>query len=109
MNPEEEAELARYFDEHKGDMSLWDTTRPIKIRVRRGGPSSVFSVRFTSEELHRLQAAANARGITISQLIRDAALREAAPAEAAGDLSVVAKELHRIADGLAAENRYRAE
>ena len=109
MNAEEEAALARYFDEHKGDMSLWDTTKPIKIRVRRGGPSAVFSVRFTSEELKLLQSAANARGITISQLIRDAALREVAPAETAGDLRAVAKELHRIADTLAPREGYRAE
>jgi hypothetical protein len=66
-------ELARYFEEHKGDVSLWEK-KPLKIRVRRGGPSTVFSVRFAPEELERLQRAADIRGITVSDFIRSVAL-----------------------------------
>jgi hypothetical protein len=68
-------ELARDFEERRGDISMW-AQKPSKIRVRRGGPSTVFSVRFAREELNRLQEAADKRGRTISELIRTAALRE---------------------------------
>jgi hypothetical protein len=72
-----EEELARHLYENREDTSLWETT-PRKIRVRRGGPSSVFSVRFTLDELRKLQAAADVRRTTVSALIREAALEAVA-------------------------------
>ncbi len=72
----DEDELARFFEAHKGDVSLWER-KPAKIRVRRGGPSTVFAVRMTPEELEELRLAANAEGRTISDLVREAALKEA--------------------------------
>jgi hypothetical protein len=66
-------ELAEFFEKHAGDMSLWET-KPKPIRVRRGGPSHTFSVRFAPDELELLDKAADERGITISELIRSAAL-----------------------------------
>jgi hypothetical protein len=66
-------ELADYYERHAGDLSLW-STKPRKIRVRRGGPSHTFSIRFTPEEMALLDDAAERRGITITELIRSAAL-----------------------------------
>jgi uncharacterized protein (DUF1778 family) len=72
-----ETELARYFEEHKDDDSLWETTGR-RIRRRRGqGPSTSFAVRITPEEISELQAAANLEGKTLSDFIRSSALSAA--------------------------------
>jgi hypothetical protein len=70
-----EAELADYFYEHRGDTTGWK--RVERPRSLRGKPTSVFSVRFTGEELNSLQAAAGLRGQYVSGFIRDAALEAA--------------------------------
>jgi hypothetical protein len=91
-------ELARYFKARRGDVSDW-AEKPTRIRVRRGGPSTVFSIRFAEDELSRLQNVADARGITVSELIRTAALKEAGrpPAEVE-NLEQAAAVLRGIAD-----------
>lgn len=100
-----EEELARYFEERRGDISMW-AAKPTKIRVRRGGPSTVFSVRFTREELNLLQEAADKQGITISELIRAAASREVTrQASGVGDLEQAAVSLRRIADLISSQAR----
>jgi hypothetical protein len=66
-------ELADYYERHAGDVSIW-SKKPRKIRVRRGGPSHTFSIRFTPEEMEMLDDAAEKRGVTITELIRSAAL-----------------------------------
>jgi uncharacterized protein (DUF1778 family) len=68
-----EQQLARYFEERKGDLSLWER-KPAMIRVRRGGPSTVFSLRLTPEELEEIYRAAAKKGQTTSQFIRNASL-----------------------------------
>src|SRR3972149_3640347 len=91
-------ELARYFEARRGDVSEW-AEKPTRIRVRRGGPSTVFSIRFAKDELSRLQNVADARGITVSELIRTAALKEATrPSADAEDLEQAADVLRGIAD-----------
>ena len=82
MNAEEKAAdasdeaLARYFEERKGEVAIWEE-KPLKIRVRRGGASTSFAVRLAPEELEELQAAAKKRGRTVSDFIRSAALAAA--------------------------------
>lgn len=71
-----EAELAKFYEERKGDVSLWER-KPAKIRVRRGGPSTVFSLRLAPEELELLFRRAEERGETVSEFIRGAAMKEA--------------------------------
>ena len=71
------AELAEFFEAHKGDMSLWET-KPRKIRVRRGSPSTVFALRLAPEELEQLYEVARAQDTNLSAFIRDAALEKAA-------------------------------
>jgi len=71
-----EEELARYYEERKEDLSQWET-KPRKIRVRRGGPSTVFSIRFAPEELKLIQDVAESREVTISDFIRRSALEAA--------------------------------
>ena len=68
-----DAELASYFEAHKDDVSIWESA-PTKIRVRRGGPSTIFSLRLSPKELEELQAAASVRGRNLSDFIRSAAL-----------------------------------
>lgn len=67
-----EKELAQWFERRRGDTSLWSET-PAKADVRRGG-TTVFSVRFSPEELDALRERAEQWGTTISGLIRSAAL-----------------------------------
>lgn len=66
-----EEELARFYDERRGDESLWDNSR--RIRVRRGSPSTVFSLRLAPEELEVFYQAAQNEGETMSEFIRKAA------------------------------------
>jgi hypothetical protein len=75
-----EEELARYYEEREGDVSLWQRkSRP--IRVRRGSPSIVLSVRLAPEELEELYEAAERMGETVSDFIRKGALRRARTGE----------------------------
>jgi hypothetical protein len=77
-SPDDDVEtLAAYFEAHKDDDSMWDWSKPKKIRIRRGSPSHVFSVRFSPEELERIDEAAEAQGITMTELIRSAAIAAA--------------------------------
>jgi hypothetical protein len=71
-----EEELALFYESRKGDLSLWQS-KPAKIRVRRGGPSTVFSLRLAPEELEALFRAAQAQQITLSEFIRRASMKEA--------------------------------
>jgi hypothetical protein len=76
-NPEvdalDEEALARYFEERAGDLSIWEE-KPIKIRSRRGGPSVVFSVRLTPQELEVIRLAADGN---VSDFIRRVSLERA--------------------------------
>lgn len=71
-----EEELARFYEERRGDVSLWDKSR--RIRVRRGSPSSVFTMRLAPEELEQLYRAAEIENVTMSEFIRKAAVDRAA-------------------------------
>ncbi|MPZ49773.1 MAG: hypothetical protein GEU75_10860 [Dehalococcoidia bacterium] len=76
LDENNEEALAEYFEQHAGEVDLW-AKKPHQIRVRRGGPSHTFSVRFTAEELEELQDAADLNAVTVSELIRSAALKSA--------------------------------
>lgn len=69
-----ERELADEFDRSRGDISLWSTT-PSQADVRTG--TVVFSVRFSREELKLLRERAQQEEISVSQLVRRGAMREA--------------------------------
>ena len=70
-----EEELARFYEERRGDVSLWDKSR--RIRVRRGSPSTVFTLRLAPDELEQLYRAAEAQSETMSEFIRSAAVDRA--------------------------------
>jgi hypothetical protein len=74
-----EEELARFYEERRGDVSLWDKAR--RIRVRRGSPSTVFTLRLAPEELERLYRAAEKEAETMSEFVRRAALDRASTVE----------------------------
>ena len=77
-NPDEmtEEELARFYESRMGDVSFWEK-KPRQIRVRRGGASTIFSLRLAPEELEELHAAAKNEGATLSEFIRQGALDRA--------------------------------
>jgi len=74
---EAEAVLRRYYESRRGDVSGW---KPADGRqTTKGGVTSVFSVRFTGEELRTVQAAAERKEMPISTFVRKAALEAAEP------------------------------
>ena len=67
-------QLANEYEEHKDDASIW-SSKPRKIRARRGdGPSTMFSLRMTGQELTAIGNAAAARNMNVSDFIRKAAM-----------------------------------
>jgi len=74
-----EEELARFFEERRGDATLWDKAR--RIRVRRGSPSTVFTVRLAPEEFEQFYRAAAFYGETMSEFLRKGAAQRSAAAE----------------------------
>ena len=75
-----ETELARFYEANKDNMDLWDTKRR-KIRVRRGSPSTVFTLRLSPEELELFYHAAEAQQETLSDFIRKGAMDRVAAIE----------------------------
>ena len=69
-----EEELAKFHDEHKGDLSIW-ADKPAPAEVKKG--SVVFSLRFSRKELEAVRALAEEEGVAVGDFIRRAALREA--------------------------------
>ncbi len=67
-----EAELTKYFQEHKDDSRVWEQ-KGRRIRARRG-PSTVFQMRITPEELEEI---AEVAGGNVSDFVRTAALEKA--------------------------------
>jgi len=70
----DEKKLARSYETRRDDTSSWET-EPTKANVRHTG-TVVFSVRFSPEELAFIRDKAEEKGITVSELIRGAAIRE---------------------------------
>jgi hypothetical protein len=70
-----EEEIAQYYDEHRGDTSLWEE-KPRQARIRPSESSIVISVRFSRQELAQVRLRAEQEGKTISEVIRSAVLRE---------------------------------
>ena len=71
-----EEELARFYEERRGDTSLWQK-KPRKIRARRGGASTVFTLRLAPDELQQLYNAASKQDETLSDFIRKGPLERA--------------------------------
>jgi hypothetical protein len=73
-----EAELAEFYQRHKDDDSLWGKVAvPMRRRRRGEGPSTSFAVRLAPDELTELKQAADERGTTLSDFIREASLSTA--------------------------------
>lgn len=61
------------LEEHRGDVSLY-SSKPVPLRRGAAGGSVVFSLRFSLSELEELRVQADARGLTLSEMIRRSAL-----------------------------------
>jgi hypothetical protein len=85
MTNRQEEELARFYEEHKDDETIW-AKKGRKIRARRGGASTVVQVRLAPEELQEIYNAFLQSGEgSLSAFVRTAALeraRSAGPATA---------------------------
>jgi uncharacterized protein (DUF1778 family) len=101
-------EIAREYDAMKEAGTELDNLVPVKARVAKE-PRAVFSVRMTPAELNIIESAAKKRGISISELIRTAALaaaseeldltageRESALAEVRAQVKALAETVSRI-------------
>ena len=72
MSGNREKRLAEELYARRDEEGEW-SEKPEKLAVSRP-PSVVYSVRFNRSELEELRAAAKARGMTLSELIRRAVL-----------------------------------
>lgn len=70
-----EEDIIKFHEEHKGDLSIW-ADKPVAAQVKKG--STVFSLRFSRDELALLRTRAELEGVTVAEFIRRAAMREAA-------------------------------
>jgi hypothetical protein len=68
-----EEELREMLDARRGDVSIYES-KPVRAKISSSGGSIVFSLRFSPSELEDLRLQAEARGITLSEMIRKAAL-----------------------------------
>src|SRR5437016_3037081 len=68
-----ERALRQVLEKHRGDVSLY-SSKAVKPRTSGASGSVVFSLRFSPGELEDLRVQAEARGITLSEMIRKAAL-----------------------------------
>ena len=64
--------LQEHYDKRAGDVSGW-SPKAVQAKTAAAG-SVVFSIRFSPSELMDLRLQAQARGLTMSELIRQAAL-----------------------------------
>jgi len=74
-------EIARQYDEAKAQGNELETLVPVRGRAPRKA-ESIYSLRFTSDEMRVVAAAARAAGLKLSQFIRNAALDAAQPERA---------------------------
>jgi hypothetical protein len=67
---------ADYYQAHKDDPEQWGDPQPVR-RSRKRRLAAMISVRFTPEEEDEIRRAAQAKGASVSQFIRETALKEA--------------------------------
>lgn len=64
---------AEYYEKHRDDEDEWEPV-DAPVRVAPRALDHVYSVRFKPDDIHVLRAAAEAAGVSTSELIRHAAL-----------------------------------
>ena len=74
---ESDKEIAQRFEEARERGEEFDNLVPVKARFPRNA-ESIYSIRLTSQEMQILAGAARAKGMKLSQFIRDASLQMAA-------------------------------
>jgi uncharacterized protein (DUF1778 family) len=76
---------AAFYQKHKDDAEEWGEPEISETAERL---SVVISVRLTPEQEDRVRALASRKGVTVSTLLREAALREARSVDTSGALSM---------------------
>jgi hypothetical protein len=76
--------VARYHEQHRDDPEEWEATGEMVMPQRTG--MTVYSLRLPMAELAALKADADARGVTVSDLVRSA-IRNYLAHRASGALS----------------------
>ena len=69
----DEKALREMLDKRRDDLSLY-ASKPVRAKIGTATGSVVFSLRFSPSELEDLRLQAEARGMTLSEIIRKAAL-----------------------------------
>jgi hypothetical protein len=72
--------LRREAESIKGTPQELEGLVPVEARIKQNA-GIIFSVRFTASEMSQIRAAANARGVKLSELVREGALEAAARAQ----------------------------
>ena len=94
--PEPDAtDAARWYDENRADLLGWDEDPPERTPAPSRRRGAMISARFSQEEVATLRAAAEQGGVSLSALVREAALR-AVSAGAGQTPAVDVQELRRI-------------
>jgi hypothetical protein len=80
---------AAYYQAHKDDSGEWGDSKPAgKPRKRR--LAAMISVRFTPEEEDEIRQAAQSKGCSVSQFIRETALEQARSSRKASTVPISA-------------------
>lgn len=87
-----EAELAEFYFEHRDDPRMWGEQVPSREPERL---DAIISLRFTKDEATSVREAAKAAGISVSDLLRAAALK-AVRAGNVVDLDRVRRDVARV-------------
>lgn len=91
LNEMTEGERGDFYAEHKDDDSFF-SHKAVELPGRRQGTAStMFSLRIPADELKRISAAARARGLSVSEFIRRAALAETDDGESRSRAEALAK------------------
>jgi uncharacterized protein (DUF1778 family) len=91
-------DAARWYDEHRDSLVDWTEDAPDAPPTPKRRRGAMISARFSQEEVALLRVAAEARGLSLSALVRTAALRfaaaapEEAPTLTAADVRTIVRE-----------------
>jgi len=69
---EQESERAAFYEQHRDDTGLWGEPAELPATKHRRGLGSTITVRFSAEEAGNIRRVAGERGVTYSEVVRDA-------------------------------------
>jgi hypothetical protein len=68
----DDRESAEFYQAHKDDPDVWEEPDPAVKRRRRTAPSATLTVRFSPDEVANMRRVAKERGMSYSDVVREA-------------------------------------